>query len=89
MGQEDDFGGASSAIDAFVERGRSEVDAAASERLDCDVSDLPGCDGAAVDAMARLCLRARRRGVDLRLLDPCPELVELIRMTGLDDLLLD
>jgi len=42
---------------------------------------------AVVDALARLQLSLRRRGTRLRLLDPPPELAELIRFAGLAEAL--
>lgn len=42
---------------------------------------------AVVDALARAQLRLRRGGCELRLVDPAPELVELIRFAGLADAL--
>ena len=49
--------------------------------LDC--SDLGPADAAQLDAIARLCLRVKRRGAALRLADPDELLVELIELAGL------
>lgn len=38
-----------------------------------------------IDRLCRLLLRARRAGYELRLRDPCPDLVALIRFVGLAD----
>jgi hypothetical protein len=43
-------------------------------------------DIATVDVIARLRLRARRAGLELRLYDPVPELAELLGLTGMDTL---
>jgi hypothetical protein len=40
-----------------------------------------------VDALARLQLAAQRIGWTVRLVDPCPRLVELIDLAGLKDVL--
>jgi hypothetical protein len=55
-------------------------------RIDCDVSSLPP-DVAAVDALARLQLTARRAGLDLRLRHASRELQELLCFVGLGDAL--
>ena len=52
--------------------------------LDC--SGL-GSDLAGVDRLARLHLTLRRRGVDLRLANPSPDLVELLSFCGLGGVL--
>jgi hypothetical protein len=51
-----------------------------------DVSWLPACL-AAIEWLARLQLAARRGGYRLRLLNPSPELRELVAFLGLSDLL--
>ncbi|GAA2920420.1 STAS domain-containing protein [Streptomyces enissocaesilis] len=52
----------------------------------CDVTGLAGPDLTAVDALARLRLTARRAGCRLRLRGPRPDLLALLRLTGLGDL---
>ena len=42
-------------------------------------------DLALVDALARLQLAARRLGYEVRLVDPCPQLCELLHVVGLAD----
>ena len=42
-----------------------------------------------VDVLARLQLAARRRGVELRIHDASPELLELISLAGLDEVLIE
>jgi hypothetical protein len=55
-------------------------------RLSCDVGGLPA-DGAAVDALARLQLAARRVGLELELCNASDDLCCLIRFTGLEEVL--
>jgi ABC-type transporter Mla MlaB component len=55
--------------------------------LVCDVSELEP-DATAVDALARIQLAARRHGCEARLSSASSELVDLIRFTGLRDVLL-
>ena len=52
-----------------------------------DVSGVRSPDIAYVDALARLQLGARRHGTRVRLIDPCPRLLELLALVGLEDLL--
>ena len=52
----------------------------------CDVCALAP-DAAAVEALARLQLAARRIGLEIRLCRPSSELCELIVFCGLDDVL--
>jgi ABC-type transporter Mla MlaB component len=52
----------------------------------CDVSDVEP-DAATVDALARIQLAARRRGCEARLSSASTELLELLRFTGLRDVL--
>ncbi len=49
---------------------------------------LPACtrvDMAVVDQLARLQLEARRLGCSIRVRGACPELLELLEFSGLDD----
>jgi anti-anti-sigma regulatory factor len=55
-------------------------------RLSCDVSALPA-DGAALDALARLRLAARRAGLELELCNASDDLCCLIRFCGLEEVL--
>ena len=51
---------------------------------------LPRCgrpDMGIVDQLARLQLEAQRLGCSLRLHDICRELVELLELSGLDDII--
>lgn len=51
-----------------------------------DVHDVTA-DAVAIDSLARLALRLRRRGFQLELIRPSRELLELIELTGLADAL--
>jgi anti-anti-sigma regulatory factor len=53
--------------------------------LDCSALSEP--DAGQLDGIARLCLRLKRRGWTLRLVDPSPALVELIELAGLASVL--
>jgi ABC-type transporter Mla MlaB component len=53
----------------------------------CDVSTVAGADAAAVDALARLHLAARRRGRRILIRGGDPHLVGLLRLVGLRDAL--
>jgi ABC-type transporter Mla MlaB component len=52
----------------------------------CDVDGVPA-DAVTVDALARLQLGARRHGVQVRLRNASPELLELVAFMGLQDVL--
>ena len=58
-------------------------------RGDADVASWPlprgQADMAVVDQLARLQLEARRLGCSIRLRNACAELVELLELSGLDD----
>jgi ABC-type transporter Mla MlaB component len=53
----------------------------------CDVGELLHVDVAAVDALARLQLTARRLGFQVRLRHASNELTELLGFMGLDEVL--
>ncbi|MFJ4711003.1 STAS domain-containing protein [Streptomyces sp. NPDC088785] len=53
----------------------------------CDVSGVTGADFDTLDALARMQLAARRAGGRIRLRDPSPRLVLLLRLTGLGEAL--
>ncbi|MFB6594029.1 STAS domain-containing protein [Streptomyces diastaticus] len=57
--------------------------AAGAEEALCDVSGVHPPHLAAVDALARLCLTARRTGCRLRLHRPAPQLRALLILVGL------
>jgi anti-anti-sigma regulatory factor len=52
----------------------------------CDASEM-AADAAAVDALARMQLTARRHGVEIRLVGVSPELRSLIAFLGLAEVL--
>jgi anti-anti-sigma regulatory factor len=70
-------------IPALCDRLRSLPDEAGAHRVVCDVGALTSPDAAAVDALARLQLEARRRGLEVCLQGASPELVELLSLLGL------
>ena len=74
----------SAQIPALCERARGLLEEADGDQVVCDVSHLSDPDGAAVDALARLQLTARRCGREIRLLHPSAELQELLTLSGLD-----
>jgi anti-anti-sigma regulatory factor len=53
----------------------------------CDVSAITDPDRAALDALVRLALTARRMGTAIELRNACPELIDLIQIAGLADVL--
>ena len=56
--------------------------------VDCDVRYVERADIATVGALARAALNARRNGTKLRVLNASRELRDLIRLAGLEELLL-
>ena len=60
-------------------------------RGDADVASWPlpsgQADMAVVDQLARLQLEARRLGCSIRLRNACSELLELLELSGLDDVI--
>ena len=54
-----------------------------------DVSNVRTPDVAYIDALARMQLVARRQGSSVRLIGPCPRLLELLILVGLEDLFPD
>ena len=55
--------------------------------VECDVAGVTRPDCAAVDAVARLQLAARRRGREIVLRNASPELQELLELSGLTDVI--
>lgn len=74
-------------IPALCERARSMFSRDHGGIILCDVAELVRPDAAAVDALARLQLEARRAGCELRLVHACDELKELLGLAGLCDAL--
>jgi anti-anti-sigma regulatory factor len=70
---------------ALCERVRAIVVVGSTELVICEVSGLVAPDAAAVDALARMQLTARRLGCSLGVRHACPVLVELIVLSGLAD----
>jgi ABC-type transporter Mla MlaB component len=66
-------------IGGLLERSESDL-------IFCDVGALDDPDAATVDLVARLQLTARRLGRQVRLLDACGELQDLIELTGLSEI---
>jgi anti-anti-sigma factor len=62
------------------------LDLADAARIICDVSAVSAPDAAAVDALARLQLAARRRGSQVWLRDADGRLVDLLVLAGLDEM---
>ncbi|GII52730.1 hypothetical protein Pth03_11190 [Planotetraspora thailandica] len=54
----------------------------------CDVADVAHPDVVTVEALARLRLTARRHGWNLTVTGACPDLLELVRLLGLTDVLI-
>ena len=67
----------------LTDRLRASLRASAAGTVVCDVAGLVEVDMAAVDALARLALVARRDGRRLRLRGASPALRELIALSGL------
>ncbi|MFC8132261.1 STAS domain-containing protein [Streptomyces sp. NPDC057302] len=67
----------------LCEEARATLQATGADVLVCDVADLGPPVLAAVDALARLQLTARRAGGRIRLRNPAPHLRELLDLVGL------
>lgn len=72
-------------IAGLCERVRQALERSGAGLVVCDIGALVDPDAATVDAVARLQLTARRLGGQVRLLDACAELQELLALAGLDD----
>lgn len=66
---------------------RGLLDGGGPTQVVCDVAGVTPADADAIDALARLALVARRRGVRLWVRDPSPELRELFELAGLTRIL--
>lgn len=51
----------------------------------CDVGAIAEPDAVTIDALARLQLTARRLGREVRVLEPCVNLTDLLTLTGLSE----
>ena len=72
-------------VEVLCERVSAEVGAGASRTVLCEAGELTDADLGTVDALARLRLRARRLGCDVRLEHAPAELRDLLCLLGLDD----
>jgi anti-anti-sigma regulatory factor len=67
--------------------GRMDLAVAPLGAIVCDLAAATACDAAALGALARVALAARRRGLRVWVRNPRPELVELVELVGLDQVL--
>jgi anti-anti-sigma regulatory factor len=74
-------------VPGLCDRVRRRVEETDAEVILCDVRGLGRPDALTIHALARLQLTARRLGRRVRLLDPPPELRDLLRFVGLDEAL--
>jgi anti-anti-sigma factor len=74
-------------IPALCERLRALLEGRACEAVVCDLATLVQADLAAVEALARLQLTARRLGCRVRLRNESGELAALLELTGLSEVL--
>jgi anti-anti-sigma regulatory factor len=74
-------------VPGLCERVRRRAAESDAEVILCDVRGLVRADVLTVHALARLQLTARRLGRRVRLLDPPPELRDLLQFVGLDEAL--
>ena len=74
-------------VPALCDSARALLEAAGSDVLVCDVGALVRADLAAVDALARVQLAARRLGCRMLLQRTSPELRELLAYAGLSEAL--
>ncbi|MGH2749122.1 MAG: STAS domain-containing protein [Actinomycetota bacterium] len=72
-------------IDPLCEQVCGWLNGCGSDRIVCDVREIVDPDAAALDALARLQLAARRSGREIRLRHASTELRELLVLTGLSD----
>jgi anti-anti-sigma regulatory factor len=74
-------------VAAVCERGHAQLEAGDADVLVCDVGALARPGAAAVDALARLALTARRMGRDIRFVGASQELRLLVDLCGLAEVL--
>jgi ABC-type transporter Mla MlaB component len=72
-------------VPTLCERIRVLLEGSDADLVICDVGVLDEPDAATVDVLARLQLTARRLGRQVRLLDACGELQDLLSLTGLSE----
>ena len=75
----------SHAVVAACNEARMQLDNCTDEVVPCDVRSVARPDAAAIEALARLQLIARRRGRRIGLRNASPELRELLALVGLSD----
>jgi ABC-type transporter Mla MlaB component len=75
------------AIPALCERARRLLEGCDAGPVACDVGALAEPDATTIDALARLQLTARRLGYRVELRGTCGELEDLLRLTGLLEVL--
>lgn len=75
-------------IPALCERAREVLRRCDADLVDCDLRGVAHPDVTVVEAMARLQLTAGRTGRRIRFRGPHPELLWLLRVTGMCDVLL-
>ena len=74
-------------IPGLCTRARSLLQAGGAGVVICDVGAVTVPDAAAVDAVARLQLTAKRLGREMKVRNACAEMQELIALTGLSHVL--
>ena len=74
-------------IPALCERARRLLEGCDAGPVACDVGALADPDAITIDALARLQLTARRLGYRVELRGTCEELEDLLRLTGLLEVL--
>lgn len=72
-------------VDQITERIRCLLESSTADLVICDVEALDEPDVLTVEVMARLQLTARRLGREVRFRHACDELMDLLSLTGLDD----
>lgn len=72
-------------IPALCQRAEALLEGSDADLVFCDVGAVEDPDAAAVDALARLQLTAKRLGREVRLFHAGSELQELLALMGLDD----
>ena len=72
-------------VEALCDRVNAAVSSGGSRTVLCEAGELTDADLGTVDALARLRLRARRLGCDVRLEHASAELRDLLCLLGLED----
>ena len=63
------------------------LQASRATRIVCDLTEAAASDAVAVDALARLQLGARRQGRNVELRNASPDLIDLVKLMGLEEAL--